>query len=171
MIRHPFLGRPARRERGFTLLSVLIAIFLFGFGLLAIMRSLGSVTGSATQNQNVQAVATFSNGFWGVVQANPALVTDAAFPGTFTSSNITSAPAALRPWLTALTYTGSGVAGTQAGGGLPGGQAKIEVFPDTGTGTACAVASGCSVKLTLTWTQVASTTPNRSQVFYYQFGL
>ena len=60
--------------------------------------------------------------------------------------------------------------------GLPGGSAKIETFADTSTssGTACAVASGCSVKLTLSWTQVASNglaASTRSQVFYYQFGL
>lgn len=154
-----------RNQGGFTLLSVLIAVFLFGFGLLAILRSIGGVTSGATQNQNIAAIATFSNSFWGVVQSNPTLVTNSSFTGTFTSATITTAPAALQPWLYAVNDTATG---------LPGAQATIVTSPDTGSGTACAVSSGCTVKLTLQWTQIASNgnaASTRSQVFYYQFGL
>ncbi len=146
-------------------MSVLIAVFLFGFGLLAILRSLGGVTSSATQNQNIAAIATFSNSFWGVVQSNPTLVANASFAGTFTSATITSAPAALQPWLYAVNDRATG---------LPGAQATIATYADAGSGTACAVSSGCTVKLTLQWTQIASSgqaASTRSQVFYYQFGL
>ncbi|MCK9688504.1 type IV pilus modification PilV family protein [Scleromatobacter humisilvae] len=166
MNRHPFKSRRARRgQRGFTLITVLIAIFLFGFGLLAILRSLGNVTGGATQNQIVATTATISNGFWGVVQANPSIVTSSALLSggtavTFTSANITSAPAALQPWLYSLTDTSSN--------GLPSGTAKIETWKDPVTGAACS-ASACAITLTLTW--ASSKTTTRTQVFYYQLGL
>jgi Tfp pilus assembly protein PilV len=176
MIAHASLRRRPRRQLGFTLMSVLIAIFLFGFGLLAILRSLGTATGASTQNQNVGIVTTLSNGFWGAVQASPSMLVDPALGGgtavTFSSSNITSAPAALRPWLYALTDTTSGTGVPPAG--LPGGSATIQTFADTGSATACALATGCSVKLTISWTQVASNgaaASTRSETFYYQFGL
>ena len=172
-------GGRRRGQHGFTLITVLIAIFLFGFGLLAILRSTGSITGGATQNQNVAAVATLSNGFWGVVQANPNVVVDPALGSgtavTFTAANLSTAPSALQPWLTTLTappVSGANVPPT----GLPNGSATIQTFNDTSmtSGTTCAVASGCSVMLTLSWTQVAGNglaAATRSQVFYYQFGL
>ncbi len=175
------MARPAhrglRRQLGFTLISVLIALFLFGFGLLAILRSLGATTGASTQNQNLGIAATLSNGFWGAVQANPAVLVDPALGGggavTFSAANVSAAPAALQPWLTSLTDTTVRVAGVPPSG-LPGGQATIQTFPDVGNGTACAVATGCSVALTISWTQVASNgaaATTRSQNFYYQFGL
>jgi Tfp pilus assembly protein PilV len=177
MIAHASLRRRPRRQLGFTLMSVLIAIFLFGFGLLAILRSLGTATGASTQNQNVGIVTTLSNGFWGTVQASPSMLVDPALGAgtavTFTVANITSAPAALRPWLYALTDTTSAASGVPPAG-LPGGSATIQTFADTGSGTACALATGCSVKLTISWTQVASNgaaASTRSQTFYYQFGL
>ncbi len=177
MIRQASSRRGPRRQLGFTLMSVLIAIFLFGFGLLAILRSLGTATGSATQNQNVGIAATLSNGFWGAVQANPSVLVDAALGGgtpvTFTSSNVTSAPAALQPWLYALTDTTVAASGVPPAG-LPGGSATIQTFADAGSATPCAVVTGCSVKLTISWTQVASNgtaASTRSQIFYYQFGL
>jgi Tfp pilus assembly protein PilV len=183
MIRRPCTtGGPRRGQRGFTLMTVLIAIFLFGFGLLAILRSIGSITGGATQNQNVATVATLSNGFWGVVQANPKMVVDSALGSgsevTFTAANISSAPAALQPWLYMVTSTTppAGVGGGVPPVGLPNGQVKIQTSADTSvsSGTACAVDSGCSIKLTLMWTQVGgngAAASTRSQVFYYQFGL
>ena len=173
MTRPDILTGGARRgQRGFTLITVLVAIFLFGFGLLAVLRSLGSVTGGATQNQNVAATATLSNAFWGVVQANPALLTDPAMgtlgtPITFSSANITSAPTALQPWLYSLVDTGSATAT-----GLPGGQATITVSPDVSSLNPCPLTTGCySVTLTLQWTQVASALTTRQQTFYYQSGI
>ena len=166
MNRHGLSSRPARRgQRGFTLITVLIAIFLFGFGLLAILRSLGNVTGGATQNQVVATTATISNGFLGVIQANPSIVTSSALtsggtPVTFSAANITSAPSALQPWLYSLTDTSSN--------GLPSGTAKIQTGPDPVTGAACNTL-GCTVTLTLTW--AGSKTTTRTQVFYYQLGL
>ena len=180
MIQRPCASGSARRgQHGFTLMTVLIAIFLFGFGLLAILRSIGSITGGATQNQNVASAATLSNGFWGVVQANPNVLVDSALGGgtavTFTASNLTTAPTALQPWLRSVTDTVQPARGVPPIG-LPNGSVTIQTSADTSTssGTACAVASGCSVKLTLSWTQVAGNglkSTTRSQVFYYQFGL
>ena len=169
--------RSTRLQRGFTLMSVLVAIFLFGFGLLAILRSLGSTTGAATQNQNVGITATLSNAFWGAIQANPSLLTDPALGGgtavTFYASNISTAPAALRPWLYALTDTTVAASGVPPAG-LPEGTAKIQTFADAANATPCSASNGCTVKLTLSWKQVASNgaaAATRSQDFYYQFGL
>ncbi len=172
MTPRPLASRAARRRQlGFTLMTVLIAIFLFGIGLLGILRSIGNVTKGATQNQNVMTTATLSNAFWGVIQANPGILTDPAMPATgtpitFSASNITSAPTALRPWLYSLVDTG--VPGNNVPGtGLPGGTATITTSPDAGSGATCSATTACSVTLTLTWS-VGSGTTTRQQTFYYQ---
>ncbi len=153
----------ARREsaRGFTLLSVLVAIMIMGIGLLGMVRAMVGVTSASTQNQTVSSIASLSNGFWGTVQANPPLLVASAFSGTFNNANITSAPAELQPWLQQAT--------TQ----MPAGQITIATGPNTSSGTACAIVSGCTVTLTMSWTQVgapgAGAASQRSQVFYFAF--
>lgn len=156
----------ARASAGFTLLSVLVAMIVAGLGLLGMVRVALAVTAAATQNQLVAQLAPLSNAFWGIVQANPTpILTSSTLSGTtFTASNYTTAPSILQPWL---------LQATQA---LPNGAVTITTGPDAASGTACSVATGCSVTLTLAWTQVGAPGPNsasvtRSQVFYFQFGL
>ena len=86
--------RAARRRassRGFTLLSVLVAMLLVGLGLLGMAKAMLGVTAASTQNQNVTSIAQFSNAFYGVVQSAPTMLVASSFQGTFTSANITSA--------------------------------------------------------------------------------
>ena len=154
-------GNTPRGANGFTLLSVLVSMLLVGMGLLGMAKAMLGVTSAATQNQNVTAMAGLSNSFYGVVQSDQTLLVDPAFQGTFTASNLTGAPAAMQAWL------------TQATGALPSGSITIATGPDAGSGAACAVATGCTVTLTMQWSQVAmpgQAGATRSQNFYYQFG-
>ena len=101
------------------------------------------------------------NAFYGVVQSAPSMLVASSFQGTFTSSNVTSAPSALQAWLTLVT------------GALPSAQVVIATGPDSGSGTACAVVSGCTVTMSIQWAQVGApgrAAYNRTQTFYYQFG-
>lgn len=155
-------GPPPARSGGLTLPNVLVAVFVLSVGMLGMIRSMLGATASVTQNQNIAALATLSNAFWGVVQSNPAVLTANGFAGVYTAGNYASAPAALRPWL------------QQATADLPAGRITIAVGPDAGSGATCAVATGCTVTLTVAWNRVA--TPGvaaavRSQTFHYQFGL
>jgi Tfp pilus assembly protein PilV len=154
------LGRRAT-SRGFTLLSVLVSMLLVGLGLLGMAKAMLGVTAASTQNQNVTSIAQFSNAFYGVVQSSPTMLVATSFQGTFTASNITTAPAALQAWLTTVT------------GALPSAQITIATGPDSGSGTACAVISGCTVSMSIQWAQVGApgrAAYNRTQNFYYQFG-
>jgi Tfp pilus assembly protein PilV len=150
-------------QHGFTLLSVLVSIVIMAVGLLGMIRAMLAVTSSATQNQTVSSIATLSNGFWGVVQSNPALLVTGGFAGTYTAGNYTAAPAVLQPWL------------KQATDAMPAGQVTIATGPDAGSNTPCST-SGCSVTVTMQWSQVGAPGANASetkrlQTFYYQFGL
>jgi len=154
-------GRAA--SAGFTLLSVLVAMLIMGFGLLGMVRATLAVTTATSQNETLSSMAALSNGFWGVVQANPNLLATSSFANTYTSSNYASAPTMpLQTWLGLVTST------------LPGAQVTIATGPDSASNAACAVATGCTVVLTLQWTQVGApgvAAATRTQTFYYQFGL
>ena len=153
---------PRPRQAGFTLLSVLIAVLIMGIGLLAIARTMVNVTGGVTQNQNVASLATLSNQFWGVVQGNRALLTTLDGYDSSSSSAFTYAP--LQTWVSGITN------------GLPSGRVQINTFPASGSLAACATgiagAMSCTVKVTITWAQVATTgvaASTRTQLFYYEF--
>jgi Tfp pilus assembly protein PilV len=157
---------PRRRgadSSGFTLISVLVAMFIFWIGMIAVARTMVGVTSAATQGENISSIATISNAFWGVVQSEPSMLQMASFqPHTFDSTSISSAPAALRPWLTSTVAA------------LPNAQAQIVTYADAASNAACTSTTGCTVVLTLSWQQLGSpgqATATRSQTFYYQFGL
>lgn len=149
---------------------MMVAIVVLAFGLLALARSYVGVTAAGSQNQNLSNMAAAGNAFWGIVQANPGMLTGApALANTYTSANIGSAPAALQPWLTGLLVT--------APGALPQGSAVIATGPDAASGAACSSTTGCTVTLTLNWVQGAKAGSviggdvTRAQTFYFQFGL
>lgn len=149
------------------LLSVLMAAAIFAFGLLGFSLAYSKLTNAVTQDQFLRQLAPASNAFWGVVQANPAIMTSMA--GTWTASNYTSAPAALQGWLAQLLST--------AGTALPGGQVVIATGGDAVAGGSCSTTTGCTATVTISWTQSANadagqtTAITRTQNFSYQFGL
>jgi type II secretory pathway pseudopilin PulG len=154
---HPSAGIGDLRtaEGGFTLLSVLVSIFVLCFGLLGMVRSMVGVTAAATQNQTVTSLAALSNSFWSLVQwtAQPTVI--GSFPGTYdltSNTAIAAAPTNLQPWL------------QQAHSALPAGTASIMV-----NDSACT--TNCQLMLTLSWQQIgAPGTPaaaTRTQTFYF----
>ena len=157
------------RSAGLTLMSVLISIVVFCVGLLALGAMYARFTTASSQNEIIIQLAPWSNEFWGVVQANPSLVTSMA--GTYTSSTISSAPTALQNWLNQVLNTSTSQSA------LPNGQVVITTGVDAASGSTCtAVTStggGCSVTVTYSWSQNSTTTgafsATRSQTFYYQF--
>ena len=153
-------------QRGFSLINVLITVLVFSLGLLALGAVYGRLVDVQTQNQNLMWMAPWSNGFWGIVQANPGVLASLTNV-TYTSANVSAAPAPLQNWLGQVTTAASSPAA------LPNASVQIQTGPDAGTGNTCATAitspTGCSVTLTIRWSQ-NGTTQNRSQIFYYQFG-
>ena len=161
MIRTPnaILNRRGRAQRaaGFTLLSVLVSIFVMGIGLLGMVRAMVGVTSASTQNQTVSSIAALSNSFWSVVQWTPQATVTSTFAGSYdlSASSFSSAPTNLQPWL------------AQAKTALPSGTATVAV-----NSTSCTTT--CAVTLTLTWQQVGApgtsatnAAKTRTQVFYY----
>jgi Tfp pilus assembly protein PilV len=148
-------GQRQAPAAGFTLLSVLVAIFVMGFGLLGMVRTMVAVTAAATQNETVSSLATLSNSFWSVVQWTTQPTVVASFPGSYdltSNTAISSAPTNLQPWL------------SQAKTALPSGLAVIAVNSSSCT-------TNCALTLTLSWQQVGApgtpATTTRSQTFYY----
>lgn len=142
-------------QRGFTLLSVLIAVMLLSFGLLTIGKSYMSLLSGSTQNQDISALAELSNEFWGAAQATPAVLdTLAGGTVTYSSANIASAPVALRPWLSHLVAV------------IPDAEATIS------TAAGCTSTGGCAVNVVVRWNQYMSNggaPVQRQQSFDYQF--
>lgn len=150
-------------QQGFTLLSVLMAMLILGFGLLAIGKTYATLTVGVTQNQNISAMASLSNGFWGAVQASPGMLTSSpSVQGSFTAANVSAAPAALQPWL------------QQVFGFVPDATVVIATGPDVVSGQACSSSTGCAVSLSIRWSQylgAGGLAVPRQQDFFYQFGL
>jgi Tfp pilus assembly protein PilV len=156
----------ARRRRassaGFTLMSILIAIVIMSIGLLAIVRTMINVTSNVTQNQTISSMAPLSNAFWGLVQANPSLLSG-GMAGTYTSAGPAVSNTSLQAWL------------TQATAAAPNASLQITTGNAAGSGATCGtgtLASNCMVALTFSWDQVASAgvqSARRTQTFYFQF--
>jgi Tfp pilus assembly protein PilV len=153
-------------QRGFSLINIMVTVLVFALGLLALSAVYSRLVGAQTQSQNLTRMAPWGNSFWGVVQANPAILTTMA--STYTAENVAEAPAPLQSWLAQILVT--------APLALPNGSVTIQTGPDAASGNGCTTTTGCSVTLTISWAQNAN--PNtsgasitRSQVFYYQFGL
>lgn len=159
---------------GMTLLSVLIALVVFSLGMLSLAGMYARFTASTTENQNISTLAQASNRFWGILYANPSIVTAIGATATYNSTNVSSAPLVLQAWLNSIVTPG----GPRA---LPGAQVTVSTGADSAGGnTACDPTTGCSVTLTIQWTptfdNAAAATgtasgATRAQTFYYQLGL
>jgi len=77
----------------------------------------------------------------------------------------------LQPWLRQILDPN-----TSPRSAIPGATVQITTGPDAVSGAACSAGGGCTVTLTIQWTQNGSLNPDgtsitRSQTFSYQFGL
>lgn len=152
--------RRATPQAGMSLISVLVAIVIFGLGMLSIASLYGLAVPAQTANQETLDTAAFGNQFWAILQASPQVVSQigANTTATYTSAS-SSAPAALQPWLTNIYNTPSMR--------LPG--ATVTVTTGAGAeGNPCDVSNAnaplCGVTLTFAWNG------NRSQGYQYQVG-
>ena len=151
-----------RAQRGVNLISVMVSMVVASLGLLSLGSTYARLVTATTQNQNLLQIAALGNAYWGIVQANPAVV--GSMGGTYTRTNVATAPVALQGWLASVT------------GLLPAAEVIVAPGPDAATGAACST-GGCSSVLTIRWLQNANSDSGtaeavvRSQRFYYQFGL
>lgn len=148
-------------QRGLSLISVLVAIVIFGLGMLSIASLYGLAVPAQTANQETIDTAAFGNQFWAILQANPQLVNQiGAPPTTVTYTKASGAPQALQPLLNNIFNNPQ----TR----LP--LAQVAITTGNGAqGKVCTVTStqtACGVKLVITWNSGAP----RSQTFTYQLG-
>jgi len=162
------------------MIEVLVSILVFSLAMLGLAGMYMKMIVAQTQNQNVAQTSPWGNTFWGVLQANAGTATFlSSLPGSYTSANISSAPAVLQAWLKQVLLPTTNSAGTANANGspnaLPNGTVVIATGPDAASGAACSATAGCTVTVTFQWSQngAVSGTPGitRSQTFNYQVGL
>ena len=156
----------ALSQHGMSLISVLVAIVIFGLGMLSIASLYGLAVPAQTANQETLDTAALGNQFWAILQASPQVVSQIGAGVTQTySSASSSAPAALQPWLANVFNTPSMM--------LPGAQVTITTGPGA-DGNPCDVSNPaaplCGVKLTIAWAAGKGGGGTRSQTFQYQVG-
>ena len=98
-----------RQQSGTTLINLLVALLVFSMGLMGLGVSYGRLTQAASKNEDFMLMAGWSNSLWGLVQANPTLLTVlpavGAAPLTVSSSNTVYQPGSSQPLKTLLaTY-------------------------------------------------------------------
>jgi Tfp pilus assembly protein PilV len=151
----------ATAQHGLSLISVLVAILIFGLGMLSIASLYGLAVPAQTANQETVDTAAFGNQFWAILQANPKLVNQiGAPPTTVTYKTASGAPQALQPLLNNIFNNPQ----TR----LP--LAQVAITTGNGAqGKVCTVTptqTACGVTLVITWNSGAP----RSQTFTYQLG-
>jgi Tfp pilus assembly protein PilV len=165
------------RSRGYSLISVLVAVLVFSLGILGLAGMYGRFLGVVSDDQNLATLSQVGNSFWGVLQASPSVV-NSVDGTTYNSGNYTSAPSSLQEWLKSIIVTQATA--------LPDAHVTLTKGPDA-LGTSGSVpcntiidAAGTtkcqSVQVTITWKSVISplvggAQSTRSHVFYYQIGL
>jgi type II secretory pathway pseudopilin PulG len=158
----------SHHQRGMTLISVLAALLIFVFGLLALAGLYGRLMAAQTGNELVTSTQAFGNRFWALLQAQPALVQTLGGSNgttvTYQQSSISTAPAGLQPLLRDI-FSNPPV-------NLPGSTVTITLGNDA-VGTACTAPAApaptiCGVALSIRWTPPGGTA--RSQSFSYQVG-
>ena len=147
-----------------TLITVLVALLIFAFSLLALAGLYTRLVSAQLGNELTTSTQTIGNRFWALLQAQPAMLGAIGSSATYTSANVTSAPAVLQPLLRDV-FSSQYV-------NLPGASVTIATGNDA-LGTACNTATPsttiCGVTLSLTWTAPGGG-PARRQVFAFQVG-
>ena len=160
----------ANAQRGMSLISVLVAIVIFGLGMLSVASLYGLAVPAQTANQEVADTAAFGNQFWAILQANPGLINtiqtnNGGALSITNAADINTAPPPLQSWLTSI------FSNTQTL--LPG--AQVIITTGSGAeGNPCDVSAPtapiCGVKLTLVWNAGTAGGGERQQIFNYQIG-
>ena len=161
----PPCAQQAAVQRGMSLISVLVAIVVFGLGMLTLASLYGLVVPAQTANQELADTAAFGNQFWAILQANPQIVNQIGTPPTSqTYQSVSAAPAALKPLLANLFDNPQ----TR----LPNAALKISTG-NGAEGNACTVTktqAACGVTLTITWNPTNKAASKRTQTYNYQLG-
>ena len=139
------------RQTGLGLISVLVALLIFSFGILGLVSLYATTVPVGTQNRFAMNAAQAGQAFWAVGNANPQAVPNLGF------AHLSDAPSVLAGWVQQLK--GSFPPGVDSSATTGPGVDQ----PSTGTCTS----QSCTVQLTISWSQYGLT---RSQVFYEQFG-
>lgn len=155
------------RQRGMTLISVLVSLLIFAFGLLALAGLYGRLMSAQTGNELTTSTQAFGNRFWALLQAHPDLVQALRGGGTsvsYAQATIDTAPAGLQPLLRDV-FTSPYVS-------LPGSSVTIAMGNDA-LGRACNATTPantvCGVTLRIDWPMPSGGTP-RSQSYAFQVG-
>ena len=161
-----------RHSTGLTLLSVLVAMAIFAIGMLALAGLYTHAVPSTTANQEALDTAAFGNQFWGLLQADPQLISElgTGSASSFTAATQSTAPQTLQPLLTNIF--------SSAQTRLPNATVTITPGPDA-QGDPCSATTPsttvCGVTLNIAWSTGSSvsssaTLAQRSQTFVYQVG-
>ena len=158
------------RQAGLSLISVLVAIVIFGLGMLSIASLYGLAVPAQTANEEALDTMAYGNQFWATLQASPQVVSQigANTTASYTQANYaTAAPAALQPMLNSIFTPGKAMY-------LPA--ASVQITTQAGAdGNPCNVATPatptCGVKLIIQWSAGHGGGETRTQVFNYQVGL
>lgn len=152
-----------------SLISVLVAIVIFGLGMLSIASLYGLTVPAQTANQEAIDTAAVGNQFWATLQASPQVIAQigANTTANYNSSNFASAaPPALQPMLNSIFTPGQPMF-------LPG--ATVKITTQAGAdGNPCNVsipaAPTCGVQMIIQWSPGKGGGNLRTQVFNYQVG-
>jgi Tfp pilus assembly protein PilV len=158
------------QQSGLSLISVLVAIVIFGLGMLSIASLYGLTVPAQTANEEALDTAAWGNQLWATLQASPQVISQigAGATATYTPGNYAAAaPPALQPMLASMFTPGQSMY-------LP--NASVKITTQAGAdGNPCNVsiptAPTCGVQMTIQWQAGRGGGGTRTQIFNYQVGL
>ena len=164
---HPARTPRRPRQRGMTLISVLVSLLIFAFGLLSLAGLYARLLSAQTGNEMTTSTQVFGNRFWALLQAHPGLVQALQAQGTsvtYTQASMGGAPAGLQPLLRDV-FSSKALR-------LPDASVTITLGNDA-RGQACATTTPettvCGVGLRIDWPAQGGGTPRR-QSYSFQVG-
>ena len=155
------------RQRGMTLISVLVSLLVFAFGLLSLAGLYARLLSAQTGNEMTTSTQVFGNRFWALLQAHPGLVQALKTQGssmTYTQASMGGAPAGLQPLLRDV-FSSKSLS-------LPGSSVTITLGDDA-RGQPCTATTPettvCGVGLRIDW-PAQDSGPQRRQSYAFQVG-